>query len=72
MPTPAVGSLLLLSNQNLDTISDSHSQTVFSEELLRVWDQRRGQVFPWCCFSVQKLCFIHSLFLGESLLVDSY
>lgn len=68
MPTPAVGSLLLLSNQNLGTISGSHSQIV----LLRVRDQRRGHGFPWCCFSVKKLCFIQGLFLRESVFMDSY
>lgn len=29
MPAPAVGSVLLPSNQNLDTVSDSHGQAAF-------------------------------------------
>lgn len=72
MPTPAVGSLLLLSNENLDMISDSHSQAVFPGEALGVQDPRRGHVLPWCCFAVHKLRFIQGQLFGESPSVDSY
>nr|KAF6447434.1 hypothetical protein HJG63_011895 [Rousettus aegyptiacus] len=54
MPTPAVGSLQLPLNQNLDTTSDSHGQAAFPQELLRAEDQGRGQVLPWHYCSFHK------------------
>lgn len=67
MPTPAVGSLQLPLNQNLDTTSDSHGQAAFPQELLRAQDQGRGQVLPWHYRSFHKLHFIQGLTLqGES------
>lgn len=55
MPTPAVGSLQLPLNQNLDTICDSHGQAAFPQELLRAQDEGRGQVLPWHYCSFHKL-----------------